>query len=143
MGTSRDGEQVERILVLSGGPGDIGRARRWAAAQVREPAWPLSWRPDAAEVALLVSELVTNALQHAGGIARLSLTAGARRLRVVVSDDSLAWPVMRPPAPGVPGGRGLRIVDAIAAAWGAIPHHGGKQVWAELVAPGTGDQVSP
>jgi hypothetical protein len=63
----------------------------------------------------------------------------ATGLRLSVRDGDPRLPYLRDPAPGVAGGdqhdgggQGLRIVDAAATAWGAMPTHDGKLVWATL-----------
>ncbi|WP_327288349.1 ATP-binding protein [Streptomyces sp. NBC_01198] len=125
---------------MSDAPGEVARARRWAQGQVEEFAWPTRWRPDGAAVALLVSELVTNALRYAGGLVGLSLVFDARRLRIVVSDDSTALPVLRPHSAG---GRGLVIVDRLTRSWGVVSYRTGKQVWADLAAAGAAPAQAP
>ncbi|MEV5319430.1 ATP-binding protein [Streptomyces sp. NPDC052687] len=82
---------------------------------------------------LLTSELVTNALVHTDDDAVLTATVGPRGLRVEVRDF-----VARRPTPRVPAaddgthGRGLILVEALAADWGVRPHAVGKAVWFEL-----------
>ncbi len=84
---------------------------------------------------LFVSELVTNAVQHAGASGSklvLRLEAARTLLRIEVHDDSPQWP-----QPGIPSGLGesgfgLVIVDAMANAWGVSETATGKAVWAEL-----------
>ncbi|MFG1808267.1 ATP-binding protein [Streptomyces sp. NPDC049040] len=90
---------------------------------MEEFAWPTRWRPDGAAVALVVSELVTNALRSAGGLVGPSLFFGARRVRIAVSDDSRTLPALGPHSAG---GWGLVIIDRLARSWGAVPHPGGK-----------------
>ncbi|WP_244190543.1 ATP-binding protein [Streptomyces caeruleatus] len=82
---------------------------------------------------LVVSGLVTNALVHTDGRVRLDLTLVHHRLRVAVADFSPRTPVK--PA-GISweatGGRGILLVEAMAAEWGTVPVSGGKQVWSEI-----------
>ncbi|MEU3459263.1 ATP-binding protein [Streptomyces sp. NPDC006733] len=127
-------------MKISAAPGVVGRARRWARETVRAFRWPTRWRPDEGAVALVVSELVTNALRHAGGTVRLTLVSGARQLRIIVSDDSPEWPVMRTPHPTEPGGRGLHIVARLTRAWGVADRPGGKHVWADVIPQSTRPQ---
>ncbi|MEE4540456.1 ATP-binding protein [Streptomyces sp. V4-01] len=133
----------ERFLAVGPDTGQVAVARRWARARVEEFAWPTRWRPDTGLVALVVSELLTNALRYAGGLAGLSLVFGARRLRIVVSDDSVQNPVLRRPKEGEPGGRGLGIVASVAESWGTVPTGHGKQVWADLTDTGGIHQPLP
>jgi hypothetical protein len=100
-------------------------------------------RPDLVDAATLgVSELVTNALLHAGGgiAVRISDTDG--RLRVEVYDESPTLPE-RVPSVGLEAdtnpsmvGRGLRILDAISLAWGVYDEETGKCVWFQPSAVG-------
>jgi anti-sigma regulatory factor (Ser/Thr protein kinase) len=96
-------------------------------------AWHVSHLEETA--VLFVSELVTNAVQHAGSTGSklvLRLEAGGTRLRIEVQDDGPQWP-----QPGIPSGLGesgfgLIIVDALASTWGVSETPTGKAVWAEL-----------
>ena len=69
-------------------------------------------------VALMVSELATNALIHAmtGFEVRVERTAGD--LRVSVTDKGDGVPSARSPGPSEPHGRGLLIVNELADEWG-------------------------
>jgi anti-sigma regulatory factor (Ser/Thr protein kinase) len=94
-------------------------------------AWRLDHVQDAAQ--LVITELVTNVVRHAGTRMEISLTAGTGVLRLAVRDGSPALP--RPDVPGVTlaeNGRGLVVVQALAIEWGATPSGGGKVVWAVL-----------
>lgn len=85
---------------------------------------------------LLTSELVTNVLLHVGSASELLVQAVDGAVRVNVTDHDDRRPKMAtPPAYGTRG-RGLRIVDALADAWGVDPDpvHG-KTVWFELRTP--------
>jgi anti-sigma regulatory factor (Ser/Thr protein kinase) len=86
-----------------------------------------------ASAALVVSELVANAVLHAGTPLRVTVSRHDGAVRIAVRDGS-PEPVRR----RVPGfdrehGRGLLLVDASARAWGALPTvDGGKVVWVVL-----------
>ncbi|MFF7227813.1 ATP-binding protein [Streptomyces sioyaensis] len=84
--------------------------------------------------ALIISELVSNAVQHARreSIRVVIDRPGAARVRVGVVDFSKAQPVRKTPGPEDKGGRGLTLVGELAADWGTDPLPWGKQVWAEL-----------
>lgn len=89
---------------------------------------------------LVLSELVTNAVLHARVPARLikvQLQPEGDQLRIEVHDASRERPVLRSAVDGdEESGRGLRLVEALAVAWGCCPRQGGigKFVWA-LVGP--------
>lgn len=89
-------------------------------------------RPDSAIVALLVSELASNAVRHARTSFRLMVAMGADRTRVELSDGS--WlPPSQPIAAGDgrSPGRGLSLVASLADSWGYVPTLTGKTVWFE------------
>ena len=83
------------------------------------------------DVELLVSELVANVVRHAGTSAALRVHDTGERIRVEVEDGSSHRPIPVT-EPGVHGGYGLRIVDALADSWGIEPTDGGKVVWFEV-----------
>ncbi|WP_428985409.1 ATP-binding protein [Streptomyces globosus] len=93
-------------------------------------------RAEAVETAeLLATELVTNALVHTEYGAEVTVRLAGGRLRVEVGDGAPGRP--RPYVPVVDDathGRGLALVEALAAAWGVETGTGrGKVVWFELV----------
>jgi anti-sigma regulatory factor (Ser/Thr protein kinase) len=83
----------------------------------------------------VTSELVTNAIEHAGapyfGLELMALT-GSEAVAVIVTDPSPRPPVKRYPATDSEHGRGLTIVDALSASWGWRPRNPGKAVYAIL-----------
>lgn len=90
--------------------------------------WGLAALADTSE--LIVSELVTNAVNHARGPIEVRLLRG-RSLVCEVGDSSFAMPTLRDPDTGADTGRGLRLVDRLAYRWGSRPTPCGKVVWAE------------
>ena len=83
-------------------------------------------------VMLLVSELVTNAVIHAGSDVDLSVRLLPDVVRVEVIDTSDVMPAPRDAADHETSGRGLAILDAMSSAWGVDPLPGGKRVWFEV-----------
>lgn len=84
------------------------------------------------DAALLVTELVSNAVRHAGTdvVVRAYLATDVLRLEVI---DGSRRPVRaRVAAHSEEGGRGLVLVDALADRWGVDARSDGKQVWVEL-----------
>jgi hypothetical protein len=89
-------------------------------------------------VSLIVSELVSNVIDHANTMATLRLSLRPRYLTVAVRDGSPVepvWPGTQPGADGRAGlrGRGLLLVQEIAHSCGCLPTQGGKVVWASLL----------
>ncbi|SER55951.1 ATP-binding protein [Streptomyces qinglanensis] len=99
-------------------------------------AWGLETMAD--DGALVVSELVANAVQHARreSIRVVVERTAVRTVRVAVADFSRARPVAREVGEGDEGGRGLALVEALAVGWGADERQWGKVVWAVLEAGG-------
>lgn len=79
---------------------------------------------------LLVSELASNAVQHARSAFSVGMTQHGHSITVAVADESGVQPRVREPS--VDGGRGLRIVEALAEEWGVRDRHPGKTVFFRL-----------
>jgi anti-sigma regulatory factor (Ser/Thr protein kinase) len=83
--------------------------------------------------ALLVSELVTNAVVHGQTAATIEVHRPADTLRVTVRDDNPDLPpVGEHPGLTAESGRGLLIVSMLAQDWGVEVLNEGKAVWFEL-----------
>jgi anti-sigma regulatory factor (Ser/Thr protein kinase) len=85
---------------------------------------------------LLVSELVTNAIRHAGldddDVIRLVVVSGDRALRIEVCDPGPGFDVGEPtPDPARPTGWGLYLVRELADRWG-VERNELTRVWFEL-----------
>jgi len=88
---------------------------------------------DTVEIAmLLTSELAGNAVLHGRGEFELTILTSVDILRIEVKDSSATLPELRQPELYDASGRGLHIVDALAARWGTQPDAGAKVVWFEL-----------
>ena len=117
----------------------VGQARRFLVGQL-PPA--VSRNGDADGVVLMLSELATNALQHAATEFEVAVLVApdGRHVRVEVRDGGSGFPTPPEQVPDAPHGRGLHIVRALADAWGIEVRrdHHGKTVWfsAPLSAPG-------
>jgi hypothetical protein len=85
-----------------------------------------------APASLICSELISNAVDHAGTMIQLKLSLGGAYLFIAVRDGSPAEPTPVDLAAGTYRGRGLHIVAAIAHSWGSLPSSDGKVVWASL-----------
>ena len=109
--------------------GAIGTARRWVQELLQRWALPV---PTTEDAVLLTSELATNAVIHAQSPFDVTVRRQDGVLRVAVADDLHRLPILRENPTGV-GGRGLRLVQALASDWGCEPVPGdGKVVWFEV-----------
>ena len=112
-------------------------AARQARRAVREEFAGALPKRTLADVELLVSELATNSVRHAGcGEAdEISLEAAveADRVRVCLSDagDGFKPHTPRPPPNGSSGGYGLVLLDRLSDRWG-VQKEGGFSVWFEV-----------
>ena len=112
--------------VLLPGPQAVAAAR----SIVRDACerWTHQEIADTAE--LVMSELSSNAVRHAGGWMEMSVALRQRYLHLSVRDRSF-----EPARIGHGGGRGLLLVDALARGWGCTEVADGKVVWATLRLP--------
>ncbi|WP_165987175.1 ATP-binding protein [Streptomyces sp. YIM 98790] len=140
----RDGRQVPQAvrsyrLTAPNAPDTAKVARDHVAGLLHHTGRP----GPAADVArLLVSEIVTNVYRHtAVRLVTVTTTIRPEAVMVAVHDTSpAAMPAMRRVRPDEEGGRGLRLVQELASAWGFALHGGtaadadatGKSVWFEL-----------
>ncbi|CUW26058.1 MULTISPECIES: ATP-binding protein [Streptomyces] len=97
------------------GVSSIAEARDAVAALLARVRPALGRRP-VQDAQIVVSELVTNAAQHAPGpcALRLELLPGASALRVTVTDTSPEPPRRHPPDPRRVGGHGLHLVAMLS-----------------------------
>ncbi|MDX6222655.1 MAG: hypothetical protein QOD91_1709 [Frankiales bacterium] len=121
-------------LVLDGEADDVPRARRYAAAALLgAPAEVLQ-----GDVELVVSELVTNALLHAGAPVSLRVLIADRpprehvTVRVEVRDRVRTAPIRAIASNEAMTGRGIALIEALASSWGVEQDGDGKLVWSEL-----------
>ncbi|MEA2828315.1 MAG: hypothetical protein QOG43_2754 [Actinomycetota bacterium] len=98
-------------------------------------------RADLVDDAVLVAtELATNAILHAGGLAAVRVDRTGAGVRIEVHDRTRVPPVLARSSEEAMTGRGLRLVGALSTRWQAEPTVDGKMVWAELtgrLAPST------
>jgi anti-sigma regulatory factor (Ser/Thr protein kinase) len=93
-------------------------------------AWGLDGVADTAT--LLVSELVANAILHARSRLEVVVRQTPRVLRIEVHDSSGRLPARKHYSEDAATGRGLLLVETLAAGWGADPTADGKRVWFEI-----------
>jgi two-component sensor histidine kinase len=101
----------------------------------------------AQDLGLVVSELVTNSVEHSGvgpeGFVRLNVELDADRVLVEVLDDGSGFNAEdRATRETDERGRGLLLVDRLASRWG-VGYGPGARVWAELALAPSGDAVGP
>lgn len=121
---------------------------RFTAALERIPTtrrWVVDWAahqgagvPALRTLALLTTEAVTNAIRHGpdGGEVTVTVSADAEGWRVAVSDESPALPARLDVDPGAGGGRGIMLIDHLAADWGVdADGERGKTVWFRVARP--------
>ncbi|OLT24898.1 hypothetical protein BJF83_23655 [Nocardiopsis sp. CNR-923] len=116
-----------------GTPTSISESRAWAIETAEE--WGID---DTDDLALIVSELTTNAIKHSlsgqtDGRFTIRLYLCPDRVRVVVRDGGprgQRTPTRRTALSTAETGRGLALVEAFAIGWGALRF--GTGVWAEV-----------
>lgn len=127
VGQDAAGPVVDRLTVPSL-PASIASVRRFAVGACRA-----SGHGQMCEVvALLVSEIATNALVHGTGEVQVRVTTRGAAVRVEVADDSPRMPEPRAAGLLEEGGRGLALVESLASQWGVHRQGSGKVVWFEL-----------
>lgn len=125
-------------LLLRAHPSSVATARKMVRDALIEAR-----REDLVDAAqLLVSELVTNALVHAGTPVDLHASVGDDGLRVEVTDGSTQAPAPRHYAATAGTGRGLRLLQQLVDRWGTLPHPDGKTVWFELSSGDRLDEIA-
>jgi anti-sigma regulatory factor (Ser/Thr protein kinase) len=130
---------------LASGPAAVPAARRQVQAAIRAWAVPA----DLADVALLTSELVTNAVRHAAGpVVTLVVSCSEGQVRVDVHDTSGVLPETADVPADAESGRGLHLVASLAREWGFYRTPAGKAVYFTLAsgpdpAPGVGGRHLP
>jgi hypothetical protein len=126
-----------RVAMRTLGPdaGSVRAARDFAIGTLQR--WGTTGRSQ--DIAIVVSELLTNALRHAlpggapsgsGPPIRFGLVQPASSVLCAVADPSRAAPVLQARGSLAETGRGLHIVCALSDQWGYTPSDTGKVVWA-------------
>lgn len=124
------------VRTMGADAGSVRAARDFTIATLRR--WGTAER--AQDVAIVVSELLTNALRHAlpeqaDTLSRWPIRLGLLRhgsgVLCAVADPGRAVPVPQVPEPLTENGRGLQMVSALCDRWGyTTPGDAGKVVWA-------------
>jgi PAS domain S-box-containing protein len=90
---------------------------------------------------LLVSEIVTNALVHAGTAIEVAFSFADGGLLVEVTDGSPHVPTLRAYGPSAGTGRGLMLLEEMVDEWGVVQGDPGKTVWFRIASGG--DSAEP
>jgi anti-sigma regulatory factor (Ser/Thr protein kinase) len=122
------GVGAEWRATFPGVPASAGRARKFVTS-----ALTAADRQESIDVAvLLTSELVANAVLHAGTVLEVVVRVLPERLGIEVHDQGGGQPVRRRYSPTSGTGRGLVLVEELAHDWGTVLTEAGKFVWFEL-----------
>jgi anti-sigma regulatory factor (Ser/Thr protein kinase) len=81
---------------------------------------------------LVVTELVSNAMEHARAPIQLTVSFPGTCMRVEVHDAATEPPRQQPQDPWEARGRGLQLIDAVSSRWGWTTDAAGKTVWADV-----------
>lgn len=130
-----DDDALARLSLWFAGAPKAAPAARRALESLSEHVEPARLY----DLALLVTELVTNSVRHAGigpaSAVGLEVVVRPGRLRAVVSDPGPGFePEVADPDDLDEGGRGLFIVEQLASRWGVETEAPGTRVWFELAA---------
>jgi hypothetical protein len=130
-------------------PGSVHAARVFTIATLQQ--WGITDRRE--DITIVVSELLTNALQHALPCPRaprsqcplgLSLLQPGPYVLCAVADPSQQPPVPKEPSYLAETGRGLHLISALADSWGyTTPSDMGKAVWAMFSAKAAPPRNAP
>ncbi len=84
---------------------------------------------------LVMSELVTNAVNAGCSEVDVTIEVHRDRVRISTRDDASGEPIPVTAGPRDEHGRGLVIVEHVSQAWGVLPEAEGKLIWADLAFP--------
>jgi anti-sigma regulatory factor (Ser/Thr protein kinase) len=130
------GDSVESRWTMAGlapGAASVTAVRRAARVALQE------WGADDLEwtVSQLLTEVAANAVLHAGTPFDVTLTYSGGTVRCEVTDASARPPRTRMYAADATTGRGLHLLEQLAAAWGVRQDGSGKTVWFEVTPAGS------
>jgi anti-sigma regulatory factor (Ser/Thr protein kinase) len=108
---------------------DAPRAARQFVGEMLEG---LGCAKPVSDAELVVSELVTNAVNHAKTDLTVTLAFSRAAIRIEVRDRHTTPPTPRSPSALSTSGRGLPLIDALTNSWGVHKFGGGKVVWAQI-----------
>jgi len=126
-----------RVVLLPYTAASVGVARRRIVADLLSAG---IFESTAGDAAIVVTELITNALRHArplpGAVVRVAWLLASDHVEVEVSDGGgSTTPTLSDPVQSATSGRGLGIVDRLSRRWGVRQKDGEMTVWAEVPVP--------
>jgi len=110
----------------------VKQARQFVSSALGE----LGIASAADDAALVVSELVTNAVVHAGTDITVRVVSHGDNARIEIADLSPEMPGLRIPTAGARTGRGLLLVEHFTKRWGVERTSSGKTVWFDILQEG-------
>ena len=148
------------VLALVAGVASRATKRRWGRRRARDsaPLWATRWESEPPveavpltrrrlsvvlgewgltgepreDVLLVVTELLSNAVDHGRGPVRLTVELRSGSVRIEVHDTAPGPPRPQPLDPYAVRGRGLQMVEALSSRWGWTDGPAGKIVWADV-----------
>jgi anti-sigma regulatory factor (Ser/Thr protein kinase) len=120
--------------IVDASPRHARQIRHWISSAISSHPCPA----DAEEAALVADELFANAVLHGprGGRVLAGYCLWRHGARIVVADGGgPGVPRLRPAATSAEGGRGLHLVDELAARWDTMLLAGARVVWCDLHTP--------
>jgi anti-sigma regulatory factor (Ser/Thr protein kinase) len=131
--------RASSVVFLPHAPSSVSEVRRRLAAELLASG---VYEDIADDAAVIVSELISNALRHArplpSGDIRVAWSRQGDLIKLAVSDGGAMTEPRRTRATlSSLGGRGLGIVETLADGWGVLHEDDGTTVWATLHSPHT------
>jgi anti-sigma regulatory factor (Ser/Thr protein kinase) len=132
-----------RVVLLPYTAASVGAARKRVTSDLRSAGIS---EPAETDAAIVVSELMSNALRHAnplpGAVIRVGWVLARDHVELEVSDGGgPTLPSLSNPGQSATSGRGLGIVEKLSRRWGVRQDGAEMTVWAEVPLPVTvGDQ---
>jgi anti-sigma regulatory factor (Ser/Thr protein kinase) len=114
---------------LPADPSMLHGVREMVGSVLELHGWPADRVDDAR---IVVSELVTNAVVHAGTEVEIRVEVDTDARLSVTDYVPERHPKIRPHDPGQVGGLGLKLVDQLSERWGVATSDQAKTVWCEL-----------
>jgi anti-sigma regulatory factor (Ser/Thr protein kinase) len=125
------------VVLLPYTAASVGAARRRVVADLLSAG---IFESVVADAAIVISELMSNALRHAkplpGAVIRVGWMLASDHVELEVSDGGGATtPTRNDPGQSATSGRGLGIVEKLSRRWGVRQDSGEMTVWAEVPVP--------